>query len=179
MTDAAHYARVFFALWPPPAVREQLVEVGKLLHREVGGKPTRPESIHLTLAFLGDVEVERLDALKSAAADVQADACTITIDRAGCWNRNGIGWAGPREMPEELRTLVDRLLQALRDAKFAFDDKPFAAHLTLVRRGAGKRAEPAFDPVVWPVDEFVLVQSELNAGGSRYSIIGRWPLTRT
>jgi len=50
---------MFFALWPDDAVRAQLAHWSRELHAVCGGRPTRVENLHLTLAFLGGVEDAR------------------------------------------------------------------------------------------------------------------------
>jgi 2'-5' RNA ligase len=52
-------ARLFFALWPDDAVRARLTGVVDSLRRTVSGKWVKPDNLHITLAFLGDIESER------------------------------------------------------------------------------------------------------------------------
>jgi len=47
--------RLFFALWPPTAAAEQLTDIANSISKQLGGKPTRQDTVHLTLAFLADV----------------------------------------------------------------------------------------------------------------------------
>jgi 2'-5' RNA ligase len=51
--------RAFFALWPDATVRAALAPLVRDIARKVHGRPTAVESIHLTLAFLGEVAEER------------------------------------------------------------------------------------------------------------------------
>ena len=168
-------ARLFFALWPDPAVQAALAEIGLELQRRLGGKPTRQGSIHLTLAFLGDVAGEKMGDVREAAARAAFEPFSFALDAAGCWNHNGVAWVGPRVTPEPLLRLADNLKQALVDAGFRVDGRPYAAHVTVVRKARCKAIDLTIAPVEWQVREFVLVRSELNAEGSRYSLIGRWP----
>ena len=176
---SAAQARLFFALWPEPAVQAALAEIGRQLQRRLGGKPTRQESIHLTLAFLGDVVLERMDDVRAAAGRAAFEAFAFTVDAAGCWNHNGVAWVGPSVIPQPLLRLVGSLADALLDAGFRVDGRPYAAHVTVVRKARCKSIDLAIAPVQWRVKEFVLVRSELNAEGSRYNVIGRWPRSNT
>jgi 2'-5' RNA ligase len=65
-------ARVFFALWPSPEAARQLAAVAASFAAAAGGRATRLESLHLTLAFLGDVAVDRLPELERAARECAA-----------------------------------------------------------------------------------------------------------
>jgi 2'-5' RNA ligase len=170
----AGVARVFFALWPDDAVRRALGERTEALYRQVGGKPSRAESVHLTLLFLGDVPVARLDALQAVGASAAFEPFTLRLDRVGCWKHNQIAWAAPSQIPPALARLVQTLESGVDGEGFRFDRRPYAPHITLVRK-ARCVALKRVDPVEWPVHEFVLVRSELHSEGSRYETIGRWP----
>lgn len=169
-------ARVFFALWPDEDVREELARAAERLHAACGGRITRPGNVHLTLVFLGDVERDRLDALREAAAGVGAPAHFLPVERFGWFRRNRVAWAGPAQTPAETLELVHGLEAALKQARFAFDARPYEAHITLVRKAECGKSLPAIAPIRWRLREFVLVESELDQGGSNYRITGRWPL---
>jgi 2'-5' RNA ligase len=168
-------ARLFFALWPDDATRAALADWGRRIHRVTGGRPTRAETIHQTLVFLGDCEPARLADAAAAAGRVHPRRFELLLDQAGLWNHNRIAWAGASAVPPELDALVADLRAALAEARFAFDRKPFVPHITLVRKTRQGGALPAREPIRWPVDGFVLVRSELRADGSNYAIQGRWP----
>lgn len=51
---------IVFVLWPPMDAAEQLAAVARVTATRFGGKPTLVKTIHLTLAFLGDVPEARL-----------------------------------------------------------------------------------------------------------------------
>jgi 2'-5' RNA ligase len=166
---------MFFALWPRPEIQALLARHGRELERAVGGKPTRQESIHLTLAFLGDIALDRIDDVRGVGARAQFQPFTFALDTAGCWGHNGVAWLGPRATPEPLLSLVGSLRGALQESGFRVEQRPYLAHVTVVRKARCGPIELTFMPVEWRVDEFVLVRSQLNAGGSSYTIIGSWP----
>ena len=157
--------RLFFALWPPRETALALHEWAKGLE----GRATPAEKIHLTLAFLGGVEPAKLVA---AAKKVQAQAFELPVDTAKYWRDNHIVWVGPREMPEGLRVLVERLQLALYRAEFILERRAFAAHVTLLRKARKPAAIAPLPRVEWPVREFTLVNSDL----SRYKVLERFAL---
>jgi len=174
VTAAAKPLRLFFALWPDDAVRESLARASLAIHRVAGGRATRAESIHLTLAFLGDCDAERLGALKAAAAGVRVRPFDLVLDEHGFWNHNRIAWVGARETPQGLAALVSDLRAALAGAQLAFDPKPFVPHVTLVRKARPGFAMPALEPIRWQVEGFVLVRSVMRSAGSDYLVESRW-----
>lgn len=174
MTAAAKPLRLFFALWPDDAVRGSFARASLAIHRVAGGRATRAESIHLTLAFLGECDADRLGALKAAAAGVRVQPFELVLDEFGFWNHNRIVWAGAAETPGVLAALVSELRTALTEAQVAFDPKPFVPHVTLVRKARPGFAMPALDPIRWRVDGFVLVRSVMRSAGSDYLVESRW-----
>ncbi len=174
--------RAFFALWPDPATRARLLQATRRLHRLVGGRPTRPDTLHLTLVFLGDVEVGRLPELNLAVARVNCPGFDLAFDQEACWRHNRVAHLGASQPPPGLFDLVDRLSAQLRDAGFAFDTRPYVPHITLIRRADCARfpkpsnENPAPEPIPWSAREFVLVKSSLRPEGARYEPMGRWPL---
>jgi RNA 2',3'-cyclic 3'-phosphodiesterase len=166
---------MFFALWPQAQTQAALAQNGRELQRGVGGKLTRQESIHLTLAFLGNVPEQRIDEVRRIGTDAQFEPFTLSVDTPGCWGHNGIAWLGSRVIPEPLLALVGSLRGALSRAGFRVEPRAYAAHVTVVRKARCRPVDLMLAPVEWRVDDFVLVRSELNAEGSRYSVVGRWP----
>lgn len=174
-------ARVFFALWPPAAIVEALAGTARSAASQLGGKATRPESIHLTLAFLGAVAESSLPLLVRAASDVRAAPFELQIDRLGYWSHKHLLWAGCSVPPPELPGLAKALPQQLGAAGFAVADagRPFAPHLSLLRKipaGHPPQKLPPIAPLAWSCTGFVLVRSQLSASGPEYKILAEFPL---
>ena len=157
--------RLFFALWPPRESAQALARWAAALQ----GKAIPAEKIHLTLAFLGGAEPARAI---TAARTVQAGAFELPLDTAKYWRDSHIVWAGPREAPEGLRVLVERLQLALYRAEFILERRAFAAHVTLLRKARKPAAIAPLPKLGWPVREFALV----NSAGGAYVDVERFRL---
>lgn len=144
--------------------------------RESGGRATRQETIHLTLAFLGEIEAARVDDALAAARSLQAPAHKLLIEQAVYWPHNRILWVGPLRPSAPMQRLARDLGKALRRAEFGLERRPFAAHVTLIRKARVPRTLPPLPRVDWPVEEFVLVRSLLSKEGSQYAVLERFPL---
>ena len=166
--------RLFFALWPDPRVRAQLAHWGRELHARCGGRLVPPENLHLTLAFLGNVDEARVAQVEQAAGSVVPRAFSLVLDRPGYWARNRIAWAGAGVVATEWQTLVAQLHSALAGSNIGFDARGEVPHVTLLRDARAPRALPALPPIDWQVDAFVLVQSVTQASGSCYRIRRSW-----
>jgi RNA 2',3'-cyclic 3'-phosphodiesterase len=167
-------ARVFFALWPDDAVRAALAEWAAALHLACGGRPTRTGNLHMTLAFLGDTELARVDALKHAAGRVAPRPFELVVDQPGYWKHNRIAWAGSSADPPALAEMVGALRGALTEAGFRFDAKPFVSHVTLLRKASAPEKLPSLPPIVWRASGFALVRSVPGPRGTDYAVDGAW-----
>lgn len=177
-------ARVFFALWPTPEVADRLGDIAEAAARSFGGRATRRDTIHLTLAFLGNVPEARLPELSKAAASVAVEPFAINVDQLGFWSHNHLLWAGCQAASPALEALSGQLRQALARAGFRVggEGRDFVPHVTLVRRvpeataPSERRPLPSIEPFAWRNERFVLVGSTLSALGSSYRIIDEFPL---
>lgn len=172
--------RLFFALWPPAESAARLGGYAREAADLLGGRATRAETVHLTLAFLGQVAESRVPALIDIAGGVCAPAFTLTFDKVDYWARQRLLWAGCAESPA-LRQLAGRLQSELGAAGFAVDgaSRPFIPHVTLLRslpHPPATPARPVLPPETWPVGEFVLVHSVPDAQGANYRELARFPL---
>lgn len=166
--------RVFFAVWPNDAAAKALHSVARGAQRTCRGRLMRRETLHLTLAFLGDIPDERLAAARQVAGNIAGDAFEIRLDELGYWKHSRILWAGG--VSPSLTLLATGLTDGLRVAGFRLDSRPFVAHMTLLRDARCAETPMLPEPVAWPVKEFVLVESKLSSEGASYVAIGRWPL---
>ena len=169
--------RLFFALWPNAKLQAALHLAGQSLQKAFGGRVVRTENIHLTLAFLGSVPVERIDELVDIGGSIMARRFELILTETGCWKRSAVGWIAPESMPEPLQDLVLELRRQLLAAGFRVDDKPFAPHVTLLRK-AKCRTQPTRlqTPLDWHIDDFVLMRSDTLESGVEYSKTGGWKL---
>jgi len=161
-------------LWPDDEVRAELERWSRELHALCGGRTTRPENLHVTLAFLGKVEEARVAEVERAASEVAPRAVSLVLDQPGYWTHNRIAWAGASVVPPALEALVSELRGALAKSQIRFDAKSFVSHVTLLRDAREPAAMPALAPIEWRLDGFALVQSVTLPRGSRYEIRKSW-----
>lgn len=135
----------------------------------------RRDTLHLTLAFLGDIPTGRVADAMRVADTIAVEPFDLTLDRVGYWKHNRILWAGG--VSPRLTFLADALGAGLRQAGFSLDSRSFAAHVTLLRDACSAAPPPMPQALDWPVREFVLAESAPSGEGARYEIVARWPLT--
>jgi RNA 2',3'-cyclic 3'-phosphodiesterase len=174
---AATPLRVFFALWPDEVAGERITALARDVVRRAGCRALRPENIHLTIAFVGDVTADRIAALEAigAAAARESAPFVLLLDRLGAFRSTGIAWLGTDVPPLPLVHLVDTLRQGLAADRFPVEQRSYRAHVTLARR-CSSVAAATIVPVVWPVERLTLMASELHPAGSRYRELAAWAL---
>lgn len=170
-------AKVFFALWPTAPEREYLGDWQKPLIHLCGGRAMRSETLHNTLAFIGNVEQSRLEALQLAAQEVSGNALELRFDAAHYWGHNHIVYAAPSHVPQQLAQLVSTLEQSLARHRFKIEQREYKPHVTLLRNAHWTDAPlPDMHPVRWQIQDFALVQSVQQDGLASYQVLSRFPL---
>lgn len=160
--------RLFYALWPDDATRAALTQLQSATH----GNQTRPENLHLTLAFLGQQPAALLPVLQTILTGLSKPEITLTIDRLGYFSRHRIAWAGIRKAPDALFALQQQLMQELaRHNISSANQTNFKPHITLAR-DATPPSDIPFTPINWQAQRIVLVQSTTLPEGVRYRVLG-------
>ncbi len=164
--------RCFVALWPDEAARARLAAVAREQQRRFPrARPMRPENLHLTLAFVGELDPARAARVAAALAALPFDPFAWTLDAVGAFERARVLWAaGPECAP--LAALAQRVRALLDELRVPYDRKPFVAHVTLLRdlaREAARRAAASLaPPIVWQAHRPLLLQSVLREGRPCY-----------
>ena len=195
MESAAVMMRSFVAVEPDPALRDWLGRAIAVLREahHPNLRWGRPENIHLTLKFLGDVHRDRVGevlAVIESSARMQESFVLPFGDfgQFGGARAPGILWLGlqPGEELNRLTALQAGLEHELQRIGFAVERRPWKPHLTLARNprhrevGDWRRlARSVEKPPALEVREWTLFRSDLTDEGPRYSVLGRAPLGAT
>ena len=164
-------------------MREQLHALAQAMHKDSGGRLIRPDHLHLTLVFLGNVARARTSQLEAIAQQQCGIGFNLEFGNTGYWRHNRIVWAAPISIPEPLRELVAALERSLRQGGIQFDRRvkknehknEYVPHITLIRDARAPAALPMADFGL-RVTDFALIESARGANGAEYRVLGRWPL---
>jgi len=175
--------RLFIAIELPAELKQALAR----LHCDLPGARWVPAAqIHLTLAFLGEVEEASAWRLNTELARIHLPAFTLTMTGLGSFphrQRPRVLWVGLA--PEEhLANLVAAVHSAIRDCGLPLEERPFSAHITLARlrfpapREAGAFLDQTLPPHLppLPVHEFILFESRLSPHGVEHLPLTSFPL---
>lgn len=178
--------RTFIAVELPPGIQNTLRQLQSNLR---GLMPdvrwTKAENIHLTLKFLGDIQVSRIDAISESLRDIAHRFPPFTMNLAGVGafpnsRKPRIIWAGIDQGAAELVDLAKQIDLSMKRIGFPREKRPFRPHLTI---GRIRRLE---HPVVmteslersivgdlggFPVHQIALIKSQLDPAGSIYTTL--------
>lgn len=181
--------RTFICLQLPAFARERLASTQHQL-RESGAQVSwvKPHNIHLTLKFLGSVPAERLHEVVRAVqrAVVPAPPIQLELTVLGCFpNRRApkVIWAGPKQLPEKLRNLQQRVEKELVATGFPAESRPFSPHFTLGRVRSGRNIgklvaamqAARLEPLLFEAAEVIVMASRLHPSGALYTPVSRVP----
>jgi len=167
--------RLFFALWPDATLRSNAAGRVAALVPPGGGRPQRPDQLHVTLVFLGRVS-ERLDNVRAVAVEVKGTAFTFALDCLEHWRKPGVLCLTASNVPPPLTSVVEQLRATLADRGLPTESRPYRPHLTLARKVGHFERPVEVEPLLWRADAITLVESRTDREGSRYEPLASWPL---
>ncbi len=185
--------RAFIAIEIPDEIKREMAKVqDRLKGSGVEASWTRPEGIHLTLKFLGEVEETRVPEIMDALTRAADSMNRFRLDVAGAGAFPGpksarVAWIGVSGDLEKLSALQAAVEEAMVGLGMERDDRKFTPHLTLARikyirsRDAWLDALSAIKDIRLPefeVDAVSLMKSELKRTGAVYTEIGRVELRK-
>ena len=176
--------RLFLSLALPPPVR---LALAALAQPQPGLAWTRPEQLHVTLRFLGDVPVDLIAPMIARLQEVRVARFILPLEGVGSFPPRSparVLWIGTGSGHPRLFQLRQRVDDALLAAGVAFDVRTFLPHVTLARVTAKAAAHAtrwlhthrdASGPP-FMVESFDLCASELRPEGAVHTLKHRFPL---
>jgi 2'-5' RNA ligase len=179
--------RLFVAIDLTDEARRQIADVQQRLVARIGGsglKLVRSEHLHLTLAFIGEVDEERGRKIVGSM-EVPFDQRPFEIEFGGVGvfppdGRPRILWLGVTHGAMSSVRLQEAVATRLEPFGMEREERPFSPHLTLARWREGRRSDARrllADEVGvvarMPVHAVTLFQSRLSGSGPTYSVLAQ------
>jgi 2'-5' RNA ligase len=180
--------RAFIAIDLPDAVRSSLAEAQQTFRSAANdARWTRPEGIHLTLKFLGEISDAQTKQVVEALAQMgPIEPFSVEVKGFGFFpqaQKARVFWAGVAA-PPALAELASKVESRMEKIGFAREDRAYSPHLTLARFQV-PRPQPALAAAAaaqattslgkFEVSEFFLFESKLSPQGSQYRKVMRFP----
>ena len=171
-----------------PIAEESLEALLRLQAMIPVGRPVPEDNLHLTLAFLDDVETPVLEDLDMGLSGLRTAPVAVRFTGLDSFTEmeRGLVFAGVDKTPE-LEALQGSVARAARSVGIDLPRRRFRPHVTLTRArrkpdsvardrlaaliGAHRDAVPGF-----LAQEFCLYHSELHPSGARHEVLARYPL---
>ncbi|MEQ8193863.1 MAG: RNA 2',3'-cyclic phosphodiesterase [Rhodospirillales bacterium] len=176
--------RLFIGLALPREVRLALAAVQYGLP---GARWVKPESLHLTLRFLGDVDRGQAEDVDAALSDIVAPSFDLEFSGLGCFegkDRVRALWT-PAVKSCDLKHLQEKIESAVVRAGFEPERRKFKPHVTLARFKNGSSTERVgmflenhntLHAGPFTIGHFTLFRSHLGREGSVYEPLVEYPL---
>ncbi len=178
--------RLFWAVNLPDGLKRRLFGIqSRLRVLPADIKWVEQQNLHLTVKFLGDVEVERISEIARAGGDAVAATGTFALELAGIGFFPGpqkprVIWVGVHDREQKFRHLHDKVEESMSTLGFVTESKKFSPHLTLGRVRSLKNGSELvhlaretareFGAIgTFTVDSVVLMQSKLTRKGPIYA----------
>lgn len=181
--------RVFCAFELPQGLRSKIEKHSQRVRDAVtdaAASWSRPDRIHLTMKFFGNVDQAKVPLISNALALAVDGVSAIEINVGGTGvfprpPRPQVLWIGIDDSSGALAKLQERLEAECAREGFPKEDRAFRPHLTIARirkpQNANRLAEAhlrtEFPAVELVLNEFVLFRSELSSKGSKYTPLSR------
>jgi 2'-5' RNA ligase len=180
--------RAFLAVDLSDTVREQVrALVGRLKPELPGVSWTRPDNLHLTLRFFGNVAPAAVDEFAAALRPVAAqfapvDACVSGVGAFPSLRRPSVFWVGMSFTTDAVNAVQSEAERLARRAGLDPETRPFVPHVTIgrMRRNARRvnaaavlERERDFSAGAFTVEAVSLFSSELTPDGARYTRLHR------
>lgn len=168
--------RLFIALEIPGEIKDLLEQDAAALKKAgASGNFSRRENYHLTLAFLGETERNRLKQIEDCMDSAAKDSIALTVGTYGCFRRDtgDILWRGIRA-GKDLTLLYEELSGELRKKGFSIEKRKFRPHLTVARKYRPAKGEkpgslPSAEELPCRCDRLTLMRSDRINGVLTYT----------
>lgn len=172
--------RLFFAYWPSASEVEEILPWARNAHALYGGRMMRADTLHMTLAFLGETAPPAISQLADACAGWRLPTGSMLLREPGCFPRAKVVWLGPAADAGSLEWLHQahaRLWACLAPLGWQPRESAFRPHVSLLRNAAPASLDRLTGPAItWTPGRCVLVGSQPTASGSRYTELAEVPL---
>lgn len=178
--------RLFIGIVPDESTRMACTAIAERLHTNgVYARYVDAKNYHLTLAFLGNVDMDRIEEITAAidAIALRHALFDLSFDRIGAFpneRRPRVVFVGSRGSSPQYRALAEDVRAACEELRFTLEHEDAVPHITVARVAkSDHRPLPMLDIEKFTarITALTLFESTPTEGATRYSVLHRSPLT--
>lgn len=189
--------RTFIAIELPPEIKNSLAELQDQL-RSSGAdvKWVKPDNIHLTLKFLGEIDQSRLDKISKILEDISREKKSFPLRLASVGafpkiNYPRVIWVGIDAGDSETKEIAKELEAEIAKVGIPKEDRPFSSHITIGRVRSSLNRQNLVQSLMnlenksgqeileFRVEKLTLFKSTLTPKGPRYEVLKEAELKTT
>ncbi|RKY88617.1 RNA 2',3'-cyclic phosphodiesterase [candidate division KSB1 bacterium] len=181
--------RCFIAIDLPGSLKKKIGEIqAKLKGSGADVKWVKPDNIHLTLKFLGEITPEKVEEVKASLDGISVKKMEISARNVGAFpslKRPRVIWVGIEKGLEKLKDFSNIIEKEMQKIGFEKEKRSFKPHLTIGRvksqRNIGNLVKEIglieeFETEPFIPEEFILMRSDLKPSGAEYTPIKKYRL---
>lgn len=181
--------RCFIAIELNPQTKEYIQQIQSELKKfEADVKWVEPHNAHLTIKFLGDVDLKEIGKIQEAIQEIAQGTISIQtqLTQLGVFPKPSyprIIWLGLEDKEKRIEELADKIEKAVRKFGIKKEARPFTAHITLGRIKSFKNLKalmqsmgnyPSIEPRPQTIQEIILFKSTLTSARPIYETLAKF-----
>ena len=176
--------RCFIAIELTPPIKDYIKHIQNDLKQSGADvKWVEPQNAHLTLKFLGDVDLKEIGKIQEAIQEIAQGTIPIQtqLTQLGVFPKPSyprVIWLGLEDKEKRIEELADKIEKAVRKFGIKKEARPFTAHITLGRIKSFKNLKalmqsmknyPSIEPRPQTIQEIILFKSTPTSTGPIYT----------
>ena len=175
--------RTFIALELSHEAKQELARLEETFRQaDADARWVNPESIHLTLKFLGSISEEKIPGIMARLEGIASGETPfyMTLDSAGVfpkWDRAKVLWAGIGKGARRIKDIADKVSASMEVEGFEKESREFKSHVTIGRMRSAKNKDKLreivestkVNPVSSRISSIILFRSDLSKAGAQHT----------
>jgi 2'-5' RNA ligase len=168
----------------PEAIKDVLSETSDMLRKTINAKWVKPDAMHLTMKFLGDIDERNLGAIGEGLEEMSSryspfEMRLLSLGAFPSMRKARVIWAGVETDIIALRKLAVSIDELSANYGIEKESRPFTAHITLarLREPSMINLNVRMRDITFIIDKMHLYKSDLTPQGAKYTLLHSSPFT--
>lgn len=164
-------SRFFFAICPDKSIKQEILQCREQIN--LSGCLIKESNLHLTLLFLGQLNVNQLQKIIRQSEQITFSEFEIELNHSGYFKNSQVAWLGLESIPYSLSQLHRQLLTMAQNCDILSHTQSYKPHVTLARKSLPVEKK-LIAPIKWSIRNFVLMESVDTPKGVYYQPVQKF-----